>query len=129
MNKRAIGTEYEDRAARWLEDEGYQILCRNFRSSYGEIDLIARQGKCLVFVEVKYRKNGGSGRPEEAVSAEKQRRICRTADYYRIRNQISEAVPCRFDVIAIEEETVRHYTNAFAYNVAPVRGRYHGHSY
>ena len=60
MNTRKIGTEYESRAAEWLEDIGYEILSRNFRSSYGEIDLIARQGACLVFVEVKYRKNSSS---------------------------------------------------------------------
>ena len=80
MNTRKIGTEYESRAAEWLEDIGYEILSRNFRSSYGEIDLIARQGACLVFVEVKYRKNSSSGKPEEAVSLQKQRKISKTAD-------------------------------------------------
>ncbi len=128
MNKRAIGADYEEKAAQWLTEEGYEILCRNFRSSYGEIDLVARQGNCLVFVEVKYRKSRGSGCPEEAVSRDKQIRICRTADYYRARNRISEAVPCRFDVLAIEKETVRHYVDAFPYSTAPVRGKYHGYS-
>ena len=115
MNTRKIGMEYENRAAEWLEGHGYEILCRNFRSSYGEIDIIARQESCLVFVEVKYRKNHGSGRPEEAVSREKQRKLSRTADYYRLKQRISEEIPCRFDVVAIEKEEIRHYENAFAY--------------
>ena len=90
MNTRKIGTEYESRAAEWLEDIGYEILSRNFRSSYGEIDLIARQGACLVFVEVKYRKNSNSGKPEEAVSLQKQRKISKTADYFRVKYRIGE---------------------------------------
>ena len=115
MNTRKIGTEYESRAAEWLEDIGYEILSRNFRSSYGEIDLIARQGACLVFVEVKYRKNSSSGKPEEAVSLQKQRKISKTADYFRVKYRIGEETPCRFDVIAVENGEIRHYENAFSY--------------
>ena len=76
LNTRAKGAEYEARAAEFLESRGYEILERNFRCAYGEIDLIARQGSGLIFVEVKYRKNRRAGLPEEAVSLLKQQKIC-----------------------------------------------------
>ena len=114
-NNRQIGTEYEQRAANWLEYCGYEIICRNFRCPFGEIDIIARQGSCLVFIEVKYRSSRKNGYPEEAVSREKQRRISRTADYYRVKAQVGEEIACRFDVMAMEKEAIRYYENAFAY--------------
>lgn len=70
---------------------------------------------CLVFIEVKYRKNAGSGHPEEAVSFRKQAAISRVADYYRLRRGIGMDLPCRFDVIAIEGNKLRHWKNAFPY--------------
>ena len=73
------------------------------------------QDGCLVFVEVKYRKTAGSGHPEEAVSFRKQMAISRVADYYRVRKGISMELPCRFDVIAIEGNRLRHWKNAFPY--------------
>ena len=115
MNRRQTGTEYERRAEQYLREKGYEILERNFRCAYGEIDLIARQGSGLIFVEVKSRKNRRAGLPEEAVSLLKQQKICRTADYYRVTHRIGEGTPCRFDVIAAEGEELRHYENAFAY--------------
>ena len=75
MNRRQTGTEYERRAEQYLREKGYEILERNFRCAYGEIDLIARQGSGLIFVEVKYRKNRRAGLPEEAVSLLKQQKI------------------------------------------------------
>ena len=86
----------------------------NFYSRLGEIDLIARDGRYLVFVEVKYRKNSACGTPLEAVTEGKQRRICRTALYYCSKKGYEDSVPCRFDVVAIEgEHGVRHIKNAF----------------
>ncbi|MGN0362778.1 MAG: YraN family protein [Bilifractor sp.] len=119
MNKRRTGSGYELMAARYLEDNGYVILRQNFRCRMGEIDLIARdeasEQHCIVFVEVKYRRNAGSGLPEEAVHAQKQQRICRVADYFRLQYRIPWDTPCRFDVIAIEGQQLRHHTNAFPY--------------
>lgn len=102
-------------AAGFLKREGYEILERNFRCRQGEIDLIAREGVYLVFVEVKYRRNGGRGAPEEAVDGRKQQRICRTAAYYMVKHQIYDTCPCRFDVVAVEGQRVRLYRDAFAY--------------
>ena len=72
---------------------------------------------CLVFIEVKYRKTPGSGHPEEAVSFRKQMAISRVSDYYRLQKGISTDLPCRFDVIAIEGNKLRHWKNAFPYAV------------
>ena len=112
---RRMGTAYEKQAADFLQKKGYQILQTNFYSRYGEIDLIARQGKYLVFVEVKYRKNDAGGHPLEAVDVRKQRRICKTAGYYCLRYGYAEGTPCRFDVIGILGTEIIHVEDAFSY--------------
>lgn len=60
-SKRAVGTFYEEAAVRYLKDQGYEILCRNFSCRQGEIDIVAREGEYLCFVEVKYRSTEGFG--------------------------------------------------------------------
>ena len=70
-NKRAVGSRYEEETAAFLQKNGYRILEKNFRDRRGEIDLIAKDGRTLVFVEVKYRKNARNGYPEEAVDTRK----------------------------------------------------------
>ncbi len=115
QNKRRIGDIYEERAVEYLKNHGYFILCKNFRCRLGEIDLVAREGGSLVFIEVKYRKNQRRGLPEEAVTPAKQRRICRTADYYRMKKGYGDGISFRFDVVAILGEQVALYRNAFAY--------------
>ena len=113
MNKRTIGKEREDQACAFLEEQGMVILERNFFSRQGEIDVIARDGSYVVFVEVKYRKQGSAGHPEEAVNYRKIERIRRTAMFYLVRHGLPENTPVRFDVVAIEGEEFRHYENAF----------------
>ncbi|MBQ9062230.1 MAG: YraN family protein [Solobacterium sp.] len=115
MNKRRVGSEKEARAAKYLEEAGMQILARNFRCRQGEIDLVAADGDVVVFVEVKYRKNAGWGLPEEAVTARKMQRISRTAEFFYARYQLPPDTPCRFDVIAIEGDTLRYYRDAFSF--------------
>ncbi len=112
-NKRETGSVYEDMAARYLTGQGYEILERNFRDRLGEIDIIARQGGYLIFVEVKYRRDTGSGYPEEAVSRQKQQRIRHTASYYLYRRGYGEDVPCRFDVVSITGDEILLFKNAF----------------
>ncbi|MDO4961950.1 MAG: YraN family protein [Eubacteriales bacterium] len=82
MNKRTIGSKYEDIAARFLEYCGYDIICKNFRCRDGEIDIIARDGDILVFAEVKYRSTAAYGFPAEAVNAKKQQKIRAVARQY-----------------------------------------------
>ncbi len=116
-SRRGVGTAFEARAAAYLEKNGCRILQRNYRCRYGEIDLIAwdEERETVVFVEVKYRRNRGSGIPEEAVTSAKQRTISRVAAWYLLNCGASGDVPCRFDVIAIEGDRIRHHRNAFEY--------------
>ena len=113
INKRSLGTEKEKIAAAFLEKQGYQIREMNFRCRQGEIDILARDGRYLVFVEVKYRADGRNGEPEEAVNAGKQETIRRVAKYYLYRNRFPESMPCRFDVVGIKGEEIRLTRNAF----------------
>ncbi len=102
MDKRAVGELFEEKACAYMAERGFRILERNFRSRQGEIDVIGEDGEYLVFVEVKYRASGVSGSPAESVTVSKQKKICRTADYYRYRHGIGEGRAVRYDVIAIE---------------------------
>lgn len=111
---RRTGSFWEAQAAEFLQEKGYEILHRNFTSRFGEIDLVARQETYLVFVEVKYRKNGSGGHPLEAVDHRKQRRIFQTAKYYCLRFGYGENTPCRFDVIGILGTEITHVENAFS---------------
>ena len=88
MNQREVGTRQESRAAEYLESLGYHILVRNFRCRFGEIDLIAKQDDTYIFIEVKYRTGRTAGDPTSAVDGKKQKKISKTADYYRMLHQI-----------------------------------------
>ncbi len=113
-NTRSVGTSYEHIAGAILTCLGYEVMAYHYRCRRGEIDLIARDGKYLVFCEVKYRKNEACGLPSEAVDARKQRRISGCAAYYLMRNGLFD-VPCRFDVISIDKHRVNILKNAFSY--------------
>ena len=96
----------------WKE-KGLKIRERNFRCRSGEIDLIGRDGRYLVFIEVKYRKNGKSGSSFSAVGREKQRIISRVAMFYLIAHGYRELPPCRFDVVGIDGKEIHWIKNAF----------------
>ena len=116
INKRQIGAQKEAFVCEWLERRGYQIVARNFRCRNGEIDIVAKEGGYLVFIEVKYRGNSAAGLPEEAVGIQKQRIISRVALFYMIRFGYRETTPVRFDVVAVsggEDVSVTLYQNAF----------------
>ena len=115
MNKRAVGTDYEKRVGVYLEEQGYQILEYNFWCRRGEIDIVAKDGKYLVFVEVKYRRTEGTGNPLEAVDRRKQRTISNVAMYYLASHSLGGETPCRFDVAAVLGEEIRLIKNAFEY--------------
>jgi len=97
---RGAGQAWEKLAARELHRAGYDILERNYRTKAGEIDLVAREGSILCFVEVKGRRSLAFGAPAEAVDAEKQRRIWTAAQLYLQRERVRPA--CRFDVVTID---------------------------
>ena len=98
-SRKAIGRAGEEAAVRYLEQQGYTILERNFRLRTGEVDIIARDREYLVFIEVKTRTNNAFGSPFEAVDQSKQQRIARTALAY-LAGQARE-MPVRFDVVAV----------------------------
>ena len=113
LNKRTIGALAEERAAVFLQARGMQILARNYRCRQGEIDLIARDGRYLVFVEVKYRSSACYADPLCAVNRAKQRKICRVADYFRFTQKVPDDVPVRYDVIGILGEKTAWIPDAF----------------
>ena len=115
MNRRQTGTAYERRAGEYLKEQGYELIGYNFRCRQGEIDIIARDGRYLVFVEVKYRKGSGCGNPLEAVTLEKQRKISRTAAWYLYQTYRDKEVPCRFDVVGICDGQIQWIQDAFEY--------------
>ena len=99
-DRRNIGAVGEALAIRALKEKGYRILALNHRSKLGEIDIIAKEGKTLAFVEVKTRRTDGFGGPKTAVTPGKQRNISKVAlDYLKQTGQINEKA--RFDVVAI----------------------------
>ena len=112
MNRRRIGSEGEALARELLAGEGARILEANYRRPTGEIDIIARQGRTLLFVEVKRRSSTRFGRPAEAVDREKQTHILRTALLYMQEKGMMDA-PARFDVIEVLPDGIRHIENAF----------------
>lgn len=113
MNRRSVGAAYEQGAARYLEAMGYEILHRNYRCRMGEIDLVIKDGKTIVFVEVKYRAKGEKGNALEAVDIRKQKTISVVAAYYLMRECQDMDIPCRFDVVGIDGDEIHHVKNAF----------------
>lgn len=114
---RGLGQWGEDTAAAYLEDKGYASVDRNWRCMAGEMDLIMRDGEAWVFVEVKARRSGAFGLPQEAVTADKQQRLLDIALTYLSENELHD-VDWRVDVIAIATSTdggqpeVTHFQNA-----------------
>ena len=98
------GLDAELLAARHLKHLGYRIICRNYRCPLGEIDIIARHGETLVFVEVKSRRNQTLGSPKFAVTPAKQHKLSQVAWYYLQKNNLTET-KARFDVITITGTT------------------------
>lgn len=112
-----LGRQGEDLAVQALKKKDYRILARRERSRLGEIDIVARDGKVLVFVEVKTRRGHRFGTPLEAVDHRKQKKLTRLALAYAARRGWSES-PIRFDVVGVEflpdqRPRVRIYQNAF----------------
>ena len=97
---RRRGEEAEELAANFLAGQGLEILARNYRTRLGEVDLVARDGATLVFVEVRLRSWGAFGGAAGSVDGRKQRRIVAAARHYLSR--LRAEPPCRFDVLTIQ---------------------------
>ncbi|WP_347491584.1 YraN family protein [Desulfoscipio sp. XC116] len=116
MLRRRLGIAGENIAAAYLQKKGLQVIERNFRCRLGEIDIIARQGKYLVFVEVRARSSASCGLPEESITAAKIKKLQRLAQAYMAIKSYKN-LDVRFDVVAVycagEKTTVTHIENAF----------------
>jgi putative endonuclease len=115
---RSIGQRGERLAARYLRSRGYAIVARSQRNTIGEIDLIAVDGRTIVFVEVKTRADHEAGHPAEAVDDHKQRQLTRLAASYLKHHGLLEH-PARFDVVALTypaggKPRIEHFESAFA---------------
>lgn len=123
MKKLDTGRVGEDYACRLLEEKGFEIICRNYHTRRGEVDIIACDSEYILFVEVKTRKVNSLVSGEDAVNASKRRKIYLAATDYLLRNPIDRQP--RFDVIVITANTENvvyiikseHYENAFGAEV------------
>jgi putative endonuclease len=115
---RSLGQRGEDAAAKFLRKLGYIIVARGHRDRIGEIDLVAVDGRTVVFIEVKTRTSQDAGHPAEAVDDDKQRRLTRLALAYLKRYDLLEC-SARFDIVAItwpdlkSKPKIEHFKNAF----------------
>lgn len=114
--RQSFGRLGEDLACEELRRRGYAVTDRRYRTRHGEIDIVAREGGDIVFVEVKARASGEFGGSAAAVTAMKQRRVARMAADYLARRALLDK-PCRFDVVTIDfaggTPRVEVYTHAF----------------
>ncbi|MEM8562290.1 MAG: YraN family protein [Pseudomonadota bacterium] len=102
MSLTSIGAYYEDEAAKWLCRRGMVLLAKNYRSRLGEIDIIAMDGKVLVFIEVRARSHSGYSSAAGSIDHHKRQRVVRTAQTYLQQHPEAAKLACRFDVIAFE---------------------------
>lgn len=113
----AAGRDAEDRVCAFLRKRGMQVMERNFRTRGGEIDIVARDGDLLAFVEVRFREEGGHGLPEESVGPAKRRRIVAAARAYLATVPPESWREARFDVAAVDggdaAPVIRYYAGAF----------------
>lgn len=113
---RLLGIKGEKLAADFLREKGYGIISRNFKTPIGEIDIIAKDGKTLVFVEVKTRSDNTFGQPFEAVNYRKREKLKKVALYY-LKNNSKKEASSRFDVLSIEinggKNKIEHIIDAF----------------
>lgn len=120
MKKTELGAWGEMKAAEALEKKGFRVVARNYRTRFGEIDLIVRKGTLLVFAEVKLRKNDEHGMAREFVTVSKQRKILLAAESYLAGHAWAQELQSRFDVVEIYAPAgmeggadITHLENAF----------------
>lgn len=111
------GHEAELRACRYLVKQGLVSLDNNYRTPYGEIDLIMQQDDTIVFVEVRYRRSEAFGQAYETVDGRKQNKLRASAEYYLQRHRARAQRPCRFDILGysrtLEDDSATWIQNAF----------------
>lgn len=112
MKTQETGQAGEQLARSYLEKKGYRCLVENYKTVVGELDLVMRDGKTIVFVEVKSRVDDWFALPEEYVTYKKQQKIIKAALFYAKEEGLMKR-PLRFDVVAVTPEEIRHHKGAF----------------
>jgi len=107
------GKEAEEQALHFLEAHGLTELARNYRCRQGEIDLVMAEGKAVVFVEVRLRRDARFGSAAESVNRGKQARVVTAAQHFLQQQPALARRPCRFDVVALDGATIEWIKNAF----------------
>jgi len=113
INKRELGGRQEEKACRFLTEHGLTILERNYRVRPGEVDIIAREGDTVCFIEVKYRASRKYGGANYAISAKKQQTICKVAQWYITSHHLPENGFYRFDAVLINGDEIQYLRNAW----------------
>lgn len=118
ISRRELGERGEALACRHLQEAGYLILARNFRTPFGELDLVASEAQTLVFVEVKTRRSDRCGTGVDAVTGAKQRKIVQMAQAYLAARHFDPWPTCRFDVVEVTisahvPPAILHLSDAF----------------
>lgn len=111
--KKFLGRAGELKAVEFIKKEGYEILHTNYKTHVGEIDIIAKDNKTIVFIEVKTRVDDSFGTPAQAVDGKKRFKYFKVATEYLIKNDLTEDL-CRFDVVEIENGQINHIIDAFS---------------
>jgi putative endonuclease len=111
-----LGSKGEDLAVKFLKRKGYGIVAKNYKTPIGEIDIVAKDGETLVFVEVKTRADNSFGHPFEAVNHRKREKLKKLALYF-LKNCCKKELPSRFDVLSIhidgDSNEIEHIIDAF----------------
>ena len=112
MHNRSKGDLYETKTIAYIETLNFNVLDRNYYSKFGELDIIAKDNKTLVFIEVKYRINSNYGHPSESINYYKRRNMVNTAMWYMKDKRIQEC-SIRFDVAIWHKGQIEYYKGAF----------------
>jgi putative endonuclease len=113
----SLGKKGEERAAASLKASGMKIIARNYRSKFGEVDIVAQCGEVLVFAEVKAWSYFGVEDLQYGLNARKQQKIIKTAKYFLFENREYSNMPIRFDVLYVKNNDVTHLASAFMESV------------
>lgn len=111
FRKKVLGRKAEEQTAKYLKQSGYKILARNYKTPFGEADVVAFKDGYYCFVEVKARQSDEYGLPAEAVDERKKQRYRKIAAYFCMTKR--QEVPCRFDIAAVFGGKLEYFENAF----------------
>jgi putative endonuclease len=117
MDKIIRGKKGEEQAAAALEASGMQVIAKNVRSMYGEVDIVAVDGETIVFVEVKTWSAYGLEDLQYSIDIRKQRKIIKTAKFFLLENRKYSNMAIRFDVVFVKKNSISHIASAFTERV------------